>query len=555
MNVYRKTRGIVIGLSLVTFLAGCTQQPETAEEPAALQPNILLIVADDLGYTDLGAFGGEIDTPNLDKLAYSGARLTNFHTGPSCAPTRAMLLTGTDNHLAGMGSQGDLRADNQEQSPLYQNQILADVPTIAEQLSTLGYRTIAAAKWHVGSEPGALPNARGFDRSFVLNHGGGGHFDDTPLFEHYEKASWLEDDEPVTLPDDFYSSDYMTDKILSFIDDTPADQPFFAYLGYTAPHWPLQAPASSIAKYRGQYKEGWDTLRASRMSGAKQVGVVPQDSAAVDFEAGMQPWESLTADEKHIAQAKMETYAAMVNRLDENIGRLISTLQKSGRLENTLIVFLADNGAEAHEMELVSTNPTWISENFDNSVASIGTKESYTTLGPSWARATAAPFRGSKSKVSEGGIRVPAFVNLPKSGQSTDGPSSTSGQVIDHSYFRVMDLAPTFIELAGGEKPPSMMGRSLMTRWLGGASPYLPGEAIAFETFGRRGVRKDDWKLLLQPAPYGTGAWQLYDLSQDPGEQHDLAAQFPLITNTLINDWQSYAKDVGVILPDKPISY
>jgi len=546
---------IAVVFLMAILLTGCSTQSSPGSEHIAQQPNILLIVADDLGYTDLGAFGGEIDTPNLDELAYSGTRLTNFHTGPSCAPTRAMLLTGTDNHLAGMGSQGTLRNELQEQSPAYQNRILPDVPTIAEQLGKLGYRTIASAKWHVGGEPDALPKARGFDNSFVLIHGGGGHFDDTPLFERLKKARWLEDDQPVKLPDDFYSSDYMTDKVLSFIDKTPTGQPFFAYLGYTAPHWPLQAPATSIAKYRGQYDEGWDVLRAQRMAGAIQAGVVLEHSTAVDFEAGMQPWESLNEQEKQVEQAKMETYAAMVDRLDENIGRLISALKKRGKFDNTLIVFLSDNGAEAHKMETYSTNPEWIPANFDNSVASIGTQKSYTSLGPSWARATAAPFRGSKSKVSEGGIHVPAFVRLPRNMPANNSRSTRPSTLVDDSYLRVMDLAPTFIELAGGEKPPAMMGRSLLPRWQGGQSPYLSGEAVAFETFGRRGVQRDNWKLLLQAAPYGTSKWQLYDLSKDPGEQHDLAGDYPKITQSLITEWQSYAEEVGVILPDGPVSY
>ena len=545
----------IASLFLTISLVGCITQPDSTNTTTNVPPNILVIVADDLGYTDIGAFGGEIKTPNLDKLAYSGTRLTNFHTGPSCAPTRAMLLTGTDNHLAGIGSQGSIHTEEQKQSPAYQNRILAEVPTVAEHLSELGYRTITSAKWHVGSQPDALPNARGFDNSFVLLQGGGGHFDDTPLFEQHKKARWLENDLPIELPANFYSSDFMTDKILSYIDATPKGQPFFAYLGYTAPHWPLQAPSASIEKYREQYNDGWDALRGKRMLGAKQVGVVPEHTSAVEFEAGMKRWETLSEADKKIARAKMETYAAMVDRMDENVGRLIAHLDKRGKLDNTLIVFLSDNGAEAHEMEHFSTNPQWIPANFDNSVLSIGTRNSYTTLGPSWARATAAPFRGSKSKVSEGGIRVPAFIKLPKSKLTTDQQQKPAEANIDGSYFRVMDLAPTFIELAGGAKQRAIMGRSLLTRWRGGISPYTPNEAIAFETFGRRGVKKGNWKLLLQAEPYGTNEWQLYDLSKDPGEQNDLAIEHPKITNALIEAWHTYAEKVGVILPGGPVSY
>ena len=268
--------GSLLG-SLLIGLAGCA--PERATGPKS--PNIVLIVADDLGYTDLGSFGGEIETPNLDDLAYAGVRFTNFQAGASCAPTRAMLMTGLDHHEAGMGSQKGLETPLQAQTPAYQNQLAEEVPTIAELLKRAGYRTYAAAKWHLGHAPEALPNQRGFDRSFVLLEGGGGHFDDTPLFERYGKAHWLEDDKPAALSQDFYSSDELVDRLLGYVASTPSHQPYFAYLGFTAPHWPLQAPPEDIEKYRGRYDRGWDSLRAQRMVGAKRGGVLPEDAQAV----------------------------------------------------------------------------------------------------------------------------------------------------------------------------------------------------------------------------------------------------------------------------------
>ena len=528
------------------ILTSCQSGDEAAQPAGQNQrpPNILLIVADDLGYTDLGAFGGEIATPNLDELAHQGLRLTNFHTAPSCAPTRAMLMTGTDNHLAGMGSQGGLETELQAASRAYLNKLLPEVPTVAEHLSRLGYRTVASAKWHLGHEAEHLPNRRGFDRSFVLLQGGGGHFDDTPLFERYEKAYWLEDDQPTSLPEDFYSTDFMTDKLLSYIEETPVDQPYFAYLGYTAPHWPLQAPAESMLPYRSTYADGWDELRSRRMQGAIDAGVVPPDSVAVDFEAGMKPWADLSDQQRLIESKKMQAYAGMVSRLDENVGRLLAALSDRGDLDNTVIVFLADNGAEAHPMELYLSNAEWVAENFDNSLASIGTRHSYVSLGPSWARATAAPFRASKSKISEGGIRVPAFISLA---------GSRTG--IDRSYMRVMDLAPTFIALAGGDVPADMMGRSLLPRIMAGEVIYPPDEVVAAETYGRRMARQGDWKVLLQDEPYGTGDWQLYNLADDPGEQNDLSQRFPEKRAMLIEAWQEYADAVGVINPEVPIRY
>ena len=533
------------------LIAACgTPALETADVEqafAASQPNILLIVADDLGYTDLGAFGGaDIATPNLDALARGGLRLTNFHAGPSCAPTRAMLMTGTDHHLAGMGSQSGLATQRQAESRAYRNSLLPEVPTIAELLKAQGYGTFASAKWHLGREAEALPGARGFDRSFVLLEGGAGHFDETPLFESYE-ASWLEDDQRVALPTEFYSSDHMTDKIMEYIAGGDENQPFFAYLGFTAPHWPLQAPEAALKKYAASYAGGWAQLGQSRLAGARREGVVPAHAQPVWFEPGVEDWADQSAEEQMIEAAKMAAYAAMVDVMDVNVGRLLAFLAERGQLENTLIVFTADNGAEAHIMENYRTNPTWIPANFDNSLASIGTRNSYVTLGPSWARATAIPFRDSKSKVTEGGIRVPAFVNW--------GGSSGTKTGVDTSYMRVMDLAPTFLEVAGGDRLPAMKGRSLLARWQGGDSPYGANEYIAGETYGRRYVRQGNWKAILQGQPYGTNEWQLYDLSNDLGEQVDLADEEVDRLAAMVTAWERYAEDVGVLLPETPILY
>ncbi len=349
---------------------------EIAEQP----PNIILIVADDLGFTDLGAFGSEIDTPNLDALASAGLRLTNFHTSASCAPTRAMLMTGTDNHIAGMGSQSGLATPEQKQHRAYSNRLLPEVPTFVEGLRSAGYRTYMAGKWHLGSVAESLPSARGFDRSFALMQGGAGHFDDTPLFESYGKGHWLEDGQPAQLPEDFYSSDSLTDKLLEYIASTPNDQPYFGYLAFTAPHWPLQAPAEVIAKYRGVYDQGWDVLRAQRMAGARAAGVVPETAVAVDVEANLVPWEELTRDAQAQAQARMEVYAAMIDRLDQNVGRLMAALATRGDLRNTVVVFISDNGAEAHNMETPLRHGDWLANNFDNSLDNIGSTTSYVAL-------------------------------------------------------------------------------------------------------------------------------------------------------------------------------
>ena len=512
-------------------------------QAAAGPPNLLLIVVDDLGFTDLGSFGGEIRTPNLDALAQSGIRLTNFHAGVTCAPSRAMLLTGMDNHLVGMGGQGTLRTAQQAESPAYQNKLRAGLPTVAELLEAAGYHNVAVAKWHLGDDD-ALPNRRGFHRSLVLMHGGAGHFDDTPLFEGYGKADWRLDGEPYQLPEPFYSTDLMTDRLLTYLDDRPAQQPFFAYLGYTAPHWPLQAPQPAIERYAGAYGDGWDALRASRLAGAKRAGVVPAAALAVADEAGYQPWTELADDEQALATKRMQVYAAMVDRMDENVGRVLAYLEANNLRENTFILFLSDNGVEGHDMARYRSNRTWVPATFDNSLAAIGTRRSYVALGPSWARAINAPLRGSKGRLAEGGVRVPAFANFA---------GLAAG--VDDVRLRIMDVAPTLLELAGAEVPARMMGRSFLGRLEGGASPYGPDDVLAAETFGRRMAQRGSWKVLWQEPPHGSGDWQLYDLSRDLAEQNDLSATHPDIRAELIAAWEAYAEQVGVMLPETPIQY
>ncbi|MBV1878269.1 MAG: arylsulfatase [Pseudomonadales bacterium] len=510
--------------------------------------NILLIVADDLGYTDLGAFGGEIPTPHLDSLAHNGIRLSNFHTGASCAPTRSMLLSGTDNHLAGMGSQIPLTTPNQVNQPGYQDRLSTSVKSIAKSLHENGYRTYMTGKWHLGSEAAYLPNARGFDRSYALLNGGGGHFDDSPLLPLSKKADWRQDDQPIELPGDFNSSVTLTDKLMHFIEsDQDQTTPFFAYLAYTAPHWPLQAPDDLIKKYQDKYAMGYDKLRESRMTGALREGVVPTGTTSVKHTPGLKPWHTLSADKQAGYIARMGIYAAMIDLLDQNVGRLLDFLEQRGELENTIIFFMSDNGAEGHAVEEQPQLQKWLAANFDNSFANLGRVKSYVTVGEGWARATAAPFRLTKGRISEGGIRAPAFVKFPR---------SRNKHMVDNSYMTVMDLAPTFMEIAGAPIPDQYWGQSLLPRLQGSALPvHDDSETISFESFGRRAVQKGDWKLLLMEPPFGKGQWELFNLKSDLGEQQDLALQYPEIVSELSDAWELYAKKVGVILPEHPIRY
>ena len=534
-------------LWMVTMVVGCGAGHDPAIQ-AGQRPNLLLILADDLGYTDLGAFGGEIDTPNLDRLAWAGVRLTNLHAGASCAPTRAMLMSGTDNHLAGMGGQPGLTTPGQRGHASYQDRLSPTVPSLAERLRDAGYATFMSGKWHLGSARGDLPGARGFERTFILTQGGANHFGSRPMLPRYARADWYADGRPVDPDDSFYSTTGLTDALLGFLDtheDDEDDRPFFAYLAYTAPHWPLQAPDELLQKYRGRYDAGYDALLERRIEGAHAAGVVPANATGVRSYPTLQPWTELDADTRARLSAGMTAYAAMVDALDQGVGRVVSWLHEHGQLDNTVIVFLSDNGAEGHAMEAVFAD--WVNANFDNRLENIGRGDSYVTTGLGFARASAAPWRGTKARLSEGGVRVPGFVRLP---------GGREGGRVDAAWLSVRDIVPTFLELAGAPTDAHIIGRSWLQRLRGGAAAlYGPDEVLAAEQFGRRSVQVGNWKALLMEAPWGTGEWQLYNLAEDPGEQVDVAAEHPRRVRELARAWRAYARRVGVVEPERSIYY
>ncbi len=524
------------------------------------RPNFLLIVADDLGFSDIGAFGGEINTPNLDRLAYAGMRLTDFHSAPACSPTRAMLLTGTDHHVAGIGTMLEVAAPGFRGAPGYEGYLNDRVVALPELLRDAGYLTLMSGKWHLGNTIERSPWARGFERSFALlpagaSHYGaaaGGGFSPVPTL-------YTEDDQFVTVGEDFYSSDYYTDTLLRYLRERRRDddRPFFAYLPFQAPHWPLQAPEESIAAYRGRYDAGPDVLREERLAALKRLGLCPADVAAHPVVAdGAPEWADMTAEERALSARTMEVYAAMVDRMDWNIGRVIDHLADTGELDDTVVIFLSDNGAEGAIVEAMPLRGAEIAAQIakfcDNSLDNLGGPTSFTWYGPRWAQAATAPSRLHKAFTTEGGIRVVGFVTWP----GFSGSRARQGE-IGTAFSTVMDIAPTLLELAGtahpgtayrGREVEPMRGRSLV--------PYLSGDSEAvhhaatgtgWELFGRRAVRQGDWKALYLPAPYGPGTWQLYDLSRDPGELDDQAAAQPGKLAELLALWDRYVEENGVI--------
>jgi arylsulfatase len=551
--------------------AGCSHTPPPGtERPAApalaKRPNFLLILADDLGTTDIGAFGGEIQTPNIDRLAKGGTQLTQFYASPFCSPTRAMLMSGADNHRAGFGDMAELMLDVQRGHDGYEGYLNQKVLAIPEVLKQAGYRTVMAGKWHLGNTEAQSPAARGFDRSYAMTMGGASHFGDQfgifalapnkPI-----KAMYRENGKAIDIPrQGFYSSEVFASRVIQYLDDTRGDgtKPFFAYLAFTAPHWPLHAPDEDIRKYEGRYDAGYDAIRQERLQRMKALGLVPADAQVYDGHPRWRKWATLSPDEKRSESKRMAVYAAMVDNMDRQIGRVLSHLEKTGELDNTVIVFLSDNGADGNSIYDYGRTREWIRKDMDNSVENAGREGSYIEYGPGWAQVGMTPLHLYKSFMYEGGIRVPAIVWGPTQG--------IPAQRRSHEVARVVDIAPTLYEMAGTAHPGTsyqdkkvfpVTGRSLQA-FLRGERPHVygPDDALGWELGGRKALRKGDWKIVMANAPWGSGHWELYNLANDPTEQRNLAAAQPAKLQELLVAWREYVSSNGVLeiegLADRP---
>ncbi|WP_449433531.1 sulfatase-like hydrolase/transferase [Pseudomonas putida] len=532
---------LALGMSMLAPLA---THAATLEKGS--RPNIVLIVADDLGYSDLGAFGSEISTPNLDALANQGMVLENYHTAPTCSPTRSMLMSGTDNHLAGLGTMAELILPEQVGNTGYEGYLVDRVVAFPKLLQDAGYRTLMAGKWHLGNTPERSPAGRGFDYSFGLMDGAADHFTQSGSTNRKPKAIYRLNGQEVDLPKDFgYSTDYYTSTMIKQIDAERRDKPFFAYLAYTTPHWPLQVPTAYQEKYRGFYDKGYAAVAQARLARMKAKGLVGKDVQISEGPDVWPSWGQLSAKEKALEARRMEIYAGMVSNLDDNVGRLVQHLKDIGEYDNTLFVFFSDNGAEGSNPEdATPENAKWIAERFDNSLENIGKPGSYTGYGPNWARVSSTPYRMFKAFTYEGGIRTAAFIS---------GPGIRSG-VVSNAYMSVKDMAPTFLELAGVEHPSAhdpriekMQGSSAVA-FLTGAqqSIHAADAAQCTELFGRVALYQGPWKLTFSNAPWGTGDWELFDMHKDPTERHNLVAQQPDVTRKLLGEWQQCQAQNGI---------
>lgn len=542
----RKLVGIAASCCFAGLLA-CSQPSESqlpsGSEPAQ-RPNVLYIMADDLGFSDIAPFGGEINTPTLQRLAAEGTILANYHTAIKCNPTRAMLHTGMDNNLGATGSRVDY-------------QLAANTATLPEILVEAGVHAYIAGKWDNGSDPGEFPFDRGYERSFTMLGGAGTHYPPLGGIDIESGVSAYTADSSYTdLPDDFYSTITYTDQLISFIESNRASgKPFFAFAAYTAPHYPMQVPPEYAARYRGVYDAGYQVIREQRLQRMAELGFFGSSSAPWQ-DPELRDWSSLPEEEKAFEARRMEVYAGMVELLDEQIARLLAYLDEIGELDNTLVIFSSDNGADGTE-----SGAGFDPELYDNSLQNIGNRSSFVTVGSDWARVSSTPLRLIKTFSTEGGTRVPAIARWP--GHIPAG-------AVNSQWFQVMDILPTVLEVMEIEPPGSeFAGRAILPIQGRSAVPLLTAsEAVygaqdfVFHTYveprlGGSYVKQGDWKLAWWKNDRAYGDLQLFNMAQDPAETTDLSAQYPERVEALWQAWLEYAQrsniDVAGAAPESAL--
>lgn len=519
----RRGKDFVVALVAILF----ANIALAADSQPASRPNIVLILADDLGYSDLGCYGSDIATPNLDALAARGLRFTQFYNAARCCPTRAALLTGQYPHAAGVGHMLQ-----QWKPPHYTDGIGPHTATYAELLRSAGYRTYHVGKWHVGGVGGKTPGVnhplgRGFDRAYGTG-GGGSFFDLKPLYL---------DDQPVEPGPGFYATDAFTEYAVKFVEEHGRDgggKPFLLNLCYTAPHFPLHAKPADIEKYRGHFDHGWDRERERRFARQKEMGFFAGEMKLSPRDPVAKPWDELSAEERAEYARRMEVHAAMIDCMDQGIGRVLAAIDKLGATDNTLVLFLSDNGASAEALD------SWPNPARGHKPGSVvGTAESHRCLEVGWATAANTPFRMHKMWIHEGGISTPLIAAWPRGIAARGSLSKQVGHVID--------LSPTFVQLAGATYPQQLAGRELRPQDGQSLAPAFADKppverTLGWEHEGNRGLRMGDWKVV---STY-EGPWELYNLGADRTETVDLAAREPARLRQLTDEWQQWGDKVGV---------
>jgi arylsulfatase A-like enzyme len=497
----------------------------------ANKPNIVLIMADDMGFSDLGCYGSEIHTPNLDRLAAKGLRFTQFYNAARCCPTRASLLTGLYPHQAGIGSMTSEKGDMKPAGP-YQGYLNNRCVTIAEVLRTAGYRTLMSGKWHVGEERPHWPVDRGFDRYYGLISGAANYFDITKGKREGVRRRFAVDEKPHLPPTEgFYITDAFTENAVRFLDEYGREErPFFLYVAYTAPHWPLHALPEDIAKYKGKYRQGWDALRKERYARMIKMGIIDPTWPLTPRDEGAVPWDGV--EDKELMDLKMAVYAAQIDRMDQGIGKIMAKLRELGKEQNTLVLFLSDNGG-CHE-----TGPL----GFDNRKNGLppGGVDSYMSYGQSWANASNTPFRLFKKFTHEGGISTPLIAHWPAVIKDKGKLTNQVGHIVD--------IMATCVDVAGAQYPKTFNGKGIIPPEGKSLLPVFQGktrsphEYLFWEHQTHEAVRRGKWKLVT----HKRGDWELYDLERDRSEMNNLIDKYPQIAQRLRLKYEQWAQSVGV---------
>ena len=514
-----------IGLSAILGSFGETKQL------LASKPNILIILADDMGFSDIGCYGSEIKTPNIDNLSKNGLRFTQFYNSARCCPTRASLLTGLYPHQAGMGYMSDSNL-----SPNYQGFINDNCVTIAQVLKESGYFTAATGKWHIGDKDSTVwPLQRGFDRFYGIPSGGGFYngkatksiFDGNKILIPAESQ----------LPNDYYTTTIWADYGIKYIDEANGkNKPFFLYLAFNAPHWPLQAPQSIIRRYLGLYKDGVEPSRIKRYQKMMESGIIDKNYKLTPPDTTVKSWESLSAKERLFQDSIMATYAACVELMDLNIGRVVDCLKKRGILDNTLIFFMSDNGGCAEGIASGLGN--------NSGIGAVGNPQSFVQCGRGWANLQNTPFSLYKHYAHEGGIHTPLIVHWPAGINAKNEIRKQPGHIIDLMATCIDVSKSAYPKLLNGISIIPFQGVSLVPAF---TNKSLHRDTLGWEHEGNRAIRIKNWKLvskakvLSRLTPKDVKNWELYDLSRDPTETDNLAASHPEKVKKMSEEWVKWA--------------
>ena len=551
-----------LGIVAMSLMLGVTSIASAADTPR--RPNIVIILGDDMGFADMGSFGGEIKTPNLDSLAKDGVRFTNFYTHASCSPTRSLLLSGVDTHQNGLGNMDEWIAPNQRGVPGYEGYLNDRVVTLPQLLKEAGYHTYMVGKWHLGKQPTQIPAARGFERDFSLLDGAGSYWDMTNFTAAAPRSVFTEDGRYLTaLPKGYYATKTYTDKLIGFIEAGRGDgKPFFAYVSHQAPHDPFHLPREWRTRHVGEYDRGWDAVRQERLKRQIELGITPAGTELAERMWFVPDSIVLAPASRAFYGKKMELYAGMVENMDFHIGRLIDYLKKIGEYQNTVFIVFGDNGAEGTDLfAMIAGSPgtrdfLYASKEWSQTHPNAwGDPHTYVGYGPMWAQVSMTPFSQYKGYMAEGGIRNALIVSGPIVKRAKGS--------IHGGVMHVADIMPTLLEVAGaaypktvnGQEPPPLIGKSWVKLLAGEAeSPRSDQDYLAWEVFGNRAVRQGDWKLRWQYKPLGTEQWELFNLAQDPGERRDLAGENPDKVKALLALWDEYARANNVILPNRVVS-